>query len=204
MRKKLLAAAALVLLLTAAVAAWRLLSRPPEQEQAQALLAAAWSEAGYGFQAQAQVELEDAVSEYFDLQGRVEGDNSQVSGVVLGQEVELRYHDGLLRRRLGDGAWSEHAVADLGSAGELYAELLPQAAFAYQGVDAYACAAQEGGWALTLTPRQALGWVGQYFRDVRYVLYCDRWGRELRALELRATEKINGQAGLVLRVTLED
>ena len=193
-----------VLLLAAAGGLYWLLNCPPPAQRAADLLATAFADDDYSFRSRATLEVAGAVSEYFDLSGRVEDGCSQVSGVILGQEAELSYDGGRLRRRLPGGEWQERKVASLEAAAQLYAELLPAAAFAYQGeLAAAGCRRVAGGWAISLRPAQPQGWVGQYFCDAVYVVYCDIWRQELLAAELSATEKVNGQAVLHLKVEVD-
>ena len=199
MKKKI----AVILLLLALAAAFRL-CRPPDEQRAEALLEQALNRDSYGFSARAVLIMEDAETPYFQLQGRIEGDSSQVSGTVLGEEVELSYADGVLYRTLPDGSRVSRQLADLGELGELYAELLPLSAFAHRGVAAYAVQRQKNRLELRLCPEEALDWVGRYFRDPRYIISCGPLGRRVRSLTLEATEKVNGSAVLRLEVVMQN
>lgn len=184
-----------------AVAAWRL-TAAPSLEQAEALLQSLTADA-LSFHLQATLTLPDgAVTPYLDLQGQQMGETSQLEGTVLGQPVQMSYQNGILTRVLPDGERRECPVADLGDLGELYAELLPGTAFLYAGVTDYTAVRRQGGWSLHLTPQEAAGWVGDYFQQVGYVLETGPLGRRLQAVELRARERINGEAWLQLRLEI--
>ncbi|MBR5428982.1 MAG: hypothetical protein IK116_00475 [Firmicutes bacterium] len=201
MKKRIIAGLILLILLPAL--SFTLL-RPPDAADAARLLEQAWERPDYGFRARATVETEGALTPFFELEGRVQGDASQVSGTVLGQPVEMRCRAGELTQLLPNGELATHRLADLGELGRLYAELLPRSAFEFQGVAEYRVSREGGGLELRLTPEQAQGWVGDYFSQPVYILRCGPLGRRLRGLTLTATEKVNGRARLRLEVTLDD
>ena len=180
-------------------AAWVFL-QPPDAETVEALLARTWSREEYAFAARAAVKVEGAETPYFDLQGRISGDSSEVRGMVLGEEVELSYSGGVLSQTLPDGGTASHELADLGELGARYAELLPENAFAHQGLEVQEWQRQSGGMLLTLRPLSCSGWVDDYFRDPVYTASCDLLCRRVRTLTLTATEKVNGEATLTLTV----
>ena len=180
-------------------AAWAFL-QPPDADTVEALLARTWSREEYAFAARAAVEIDGVETPYFDLQGRVSGDSSLVSGTVLGEEVELGYSDGVLSRTLPEGGTASHELAGLEELEALYAELLPGSAFAHQGLEVREWRRDIRGLTLTLRPLSCSGWVGEYFRDPVYTVDCDLLCRRVRTLTLTATEKANGKAVLTLTV----
>ena len=191
--------AACLLLLLAAAAAYIL--RPVGAEAAERLLARTLENDEYSFTARAAVSVGGVETPYFELCGEVRGDGSRVRGTVLGEPAELSYEDGVLTQVLPDGRSVSHTLADLGELGQLYAELLPGSAFEHEG--AAECLRRRGpyGPEYVLTPASCGGWVGDYFRDPRYIIGCGPLGLKVRFLTLEATEKANGKAQLRLEVS---
>lgn len=201
MKRKLIALFSLLLLL-AAGGAWRL-CQPPDAGRAEELLASL-SREGYSFTARAVVRTAGVETPFFEISGRVDGEDSQISGTVLGQPAELSYSQGLLSQVLPDGSSISHELSDLGELGQLYAELLPQSAFAHQGVAAFSSRRRGWGWELRLRPELCGGWVDAYFRDPLYTVVCGPLGRQAQSFALEATEKVNGEAALVLEIELTE
>ena len=203
MKRKLLfpAAACLILLIAAAAA---LCFRSAGAETAERLLARALEADGYGFTARAAIVSGGVETPYFELRGEVRGDSSHVSGTVLGEPAELSFEAGVLTQLLPDGRTVSHALNDLSELGRLYAELLPKSAFEHQG--AAGCSRRRGryGPEYLLTPASCGGWVGEFFRDPRYIIGCGPLGLKARYLTLEATEKVNGEATLRLQVEFEN
>ncbi len=198
-RKTVFFAATCLLLLIAAAAA--LLLRPAGADAAERLLARTLENGEYSFTARAVVIVDGVETPYFELCGEVRGDSSSVRGTVLGEKAELSFDAGVLTQLLPDGREVSHALSDLGELGELYAELLPGSAFEHEG--AAECLRRRGpyGPEYVLTPASCGGWVGDYFRDPRYIIGCGPLGMKARYLILEATEKANGKAQLRLEVS---
>ena len=187
-----------VAILLSAGAAWVFLP-PPDAERAEALLQRAFAREEYGFILRAAVAADGAETPYFELTGSKSGDSSAVRGTVLGEEVELSFHDGVLTQILPDGSTANREL-DPGELGALCAELLPESAFAHQGLEVTERRRDIRGLTLTLRPLSCSGWVDDCFCDPVYTVDCDLLCRRVRTLTLTATEKANGKAALTLTV----
>lgn len=200
-RKILVLAAACLLLLISAAAAFLL--RPAAADTAERLLIRTLENDEYSFTARAVVIVDGTETPYFELCGEVRGDSSALRGTVLGEPAELSFDAGVLTQLLPDGRTVSHALSDLAELGQLYAELLPASAFEHQGV--VECGRRRGryGPEYVLTPASCGGWVGDYFRDPRYIIGCGPLGLKARYLILEATEKVNGEARLRLEVSFD-
>ena len=186
-----------VVILLSAGATWFFLP-PLSAERAEALLEGTWAREEFDFALRATVEAGGAETTYFDLTGSKSGGNSTVRGTVLGEAVELSYSDGVLSQTLPDGGTASHEL-DPGEAEALCAELLPESAFAHQGLEVLDKRRDIGGLTLTLQPLSCYGWVGEYFRDPVYTLRCDHLCRRLRSLTLTA-KQADDDATLLLTV----
>ena len=180
----------LVVAILLSVGAARMFLQPPDAERAEALLERTWAREEYDFALRASVEAGGAETPYFDLTGSISGDNSTVRGTVLGEEVELSYQDGVLSRTLPDGGAASRELVP-GEAEALCAELLPEKAFAHQGLEVLERRRDIRGLTLTLRPLACSGWVGNHFRDPVYTLRCDHLGRHARSLALTARQADN-------------
>lgn len=183
--------------------------RPPEAQEAELLLNRTLNAESYCYTLQAVVDVSGAQRSYFDLVGEKSGANAHVAGTVLNTELELYFIDGALYQRNGaDTAWQAHAVADIGEAAQLFAELAPAAAFSYSTLRSYTYdgvveTAAGKRMQLTMQP-EATGWVADYFADVTYTLLLDKRGKQLQQATLTATSRENSAAALTLHASFSE
>lgn len=145
------------------------------------------------FEFSCMVETNGESREYFWLKGERSSEKRHISGRVLGSDFDLYYLDeNIYRYDESADSWDCHNVADLGEAIALYAELEPAAAFTYESlIDIEYLGRNRSmgrlSYSFSVTP-VSTGWIDEYFTNVRYCLFINRWG-ELMAAEVIADLK---------------
>jgi hypothetical protein len=190
-RKKLMIIAAAAVVLIGVVITFVYAVPPSAKKVPHLLQTALVADGRYEFSC--MVETGGEGREYFWLSGEKNGDSRHVSGRVLGSELDLYYLDGYIYRYdVADQSWYCYDTEDLGQAAELYVELEPASAFAYDSLLAIEYIGHDRvlgrlGYEFLVTP-QASGWIGEYFTDVTFTVCLDRWGGLLSA-EVEGTLK---------------
>ena len=194
MKKKwyLILGGGIILLIIAAIIIFFAL--PPSAQKVPQALTNAFSADGR-FEFSCMLETDGEGREYFWLNGEKNGENRHIEGRVLGSPLELYYvDDNIYRYDAIAEEWFCYTTEDLAQAAELYAELEPAAAFAYDSlieinylgrsnIEGHGC------YDFSVIP-DASGWVADFFTDIEYIVSLNRVGK-LVCAELIATLKEN-------------
>ena len=132
------------------------------------------------------VETDGENREYFALSGEKIGESRHIQGSVLESNLDLYYLNGYIYRYdEADQTWQCYSASDLGEAVNLYAELEPASAFAYDSlIDiTYLDHQIKNGkicynYSVTPVPTD---WVGEFFTDVKYSVCLNRLGKLVSA-----------------------
>ncbi|MDO4732634.1 MAG: hypothetical protein Q4B50_03865 [Bacillota bacterium] len=143
----------------------------PDQAVAESRLKSLSSGENYRFVSRCHVNTEGEDREYFLLSGEKAGQNSHFRGSILGTELELYLVEDLLYQRNGQSNWRVNQVPQVQQVASLFAELDPAAAFSCTGIEDFEYLGPDESspgrpHLLRLRPL-AVGWVGEYFTNVR-------------------------------------
>ena len=186
-----------------------LFAAPLQQEQAEVLLSKTLDAECYRYQITAKLQVGESTRDYFSLTGAKNKDAALVEGEVLGTPLSLVWENGLLYQKSGEeGSWQSHPLEELENAAELFQELDPASAFAYESIESFVYVGENKGeqgrqrqYCLTLSPT---GWVDTYFTDVSLVIETNRWGNQLQSMELVAQNRENQEASIKITALFFD
>lgn len=185
-----------------------LYTNPPDQESAEQILASTLNANSYRYEISAYVQNETETREYFNLTGEKSGLDSQVSGTILGTEVNLYLVDDILYQQVADGTWQQHEVPDIGSAASLFSELDPTTAFFYSGLEGFEYIGleelEEGRFYKIIFRPIQQGWIADYFGDIVYTLWISRNGQDIIYGEVSGVLKEDPAASLTVAVKFYD
>jgi len=192
MRKKVLIIGAASLLILVGAIIIFFVAVPPDEKNVPRVLENSLNGDGR-FEFSCMIETDGESREYFWLSGERNKDMRHISGRVLGSPLDLYYANGYIYRyNTADEIWQCYGAEDLEEAASLYAELEPNAAFSYEALLGITYSGREISngrmcFKFTVTP-EPTGWVGEFFTDVKYIVFLSRWG-ELISAEVIAALK---------------